>query len=457
MTATTSWIVQGVVIAPDNSVQYTTLTDRTLGFSINQKAEIGRFGSARGTLELDNQDNALTPDAGGSLQAYEWFNAVYIFKLNTVYSSSNLAPEVAFMVCTNINFKDDGRRSTVVLTLSDPFVYAARDQVTAVSLGTIRYAALDQLMLDVVNGYSSGGDSITGVSFPRVSAPNNTEMTIDRCNNDITVTAPATDDQIGYTGGLKALERGTARDFMNNQILPTGPAVAFPSSVATTGSGGSIKWQFTAIYLNRKLTRETVDGNDKFNRFVFKDDAGNNEYPIMRADTQFNSREMVNQSTIQSQGDAGDPVVSNNTTSQQSNGVRSVSFNNVIIPQADPSQTAKTNIGEWWTKRFNTVNFITQKITTTVEAIAQKITTTDGNINFSDLMHGQSLWSYTEATVTPTGASSAKTYKCVIVGRTINATPNGTTLEFDLVNAIDNQSIKLDSTYIGNLDTFRLG
>jgi len=457
MTATTAWIVQAVVIAPDNSVVYTTLTDRTLGFNIKQAAEVGRFGYSKGTLELDNQDGALTPDAGGTLEDYEWFNAVYLLKLNTVYGGSDLAPEAAFMVCSNINFNDDGQRATVTLTLADPFVYAARDQVTAVSLSSARYAALDQLMLDVVNGYSSGGDSINGVSFPRVGGPNNTEMTVDRGNNDITVSSPATDDQIGYTGGLKALERGTARDFINNQILPTGPAVAFPSSVATTGSSGSIKWQFFVTYLNRKLTRETVSGDDKFNRFVFKGNAGNNEFPILRASTQFNSREMVNQSTIQSQGDAGDPVVSNNTTSQQSNGVRSVTFQNVIIPQADPSQTAKTNVGTWWTNRFNSVNFVTQKIVTSVEAIAEKITTTDGNADFGKLINGQNLWSYAEATITPKGAGSAKTYKCVIVGRRIHATPNGTLLEFDLVSAVDNQSIKLDSSYIGQLNTFRLG
>ena len=178
----------------------------------------------------------------------------------------------------------------------------------------------------------------------------------------------------------------------------------------------------------------------------------------MRASTQFNSAELVNQSSIQSQGDAGAVVVSNNTTSQQNNGIRSVTYSNVIIPQADPSQTAKTNIGEWWTNRYNNVSFITQRITTSVEAIEPYVTNGSQNTAFTDLLSGDAcLWSYAEATITPKGASSAKTYKCVIVGRNIHATPSNTVVEFDLVSAVDNQSIKLDSTYLGNLDTFRLG
>ena len=457
MSATTSWKVQGVVIN-GSSVVYTDLQDRTLGFQIRQEAPVGRMGSSRGTLQLDNNDNALTPEGGGSLQAYEWFNAVFLFKLTSVVGGATLESDVCFMVCTNIAFNDDGGEATVTLSLSDPFIYAARDQVTGVTLGTIRYAALDQLMLDVVNGYSSGGDTITGVSFPRVGASNDSEMSIERGNNDITVAAPAADNDIGYTGGLKSLETGTARDFINNQILPTGPGTAFPANVATPGSGGSLKWNFNAYYINRKLTKETVDGQDKFERYVFKASPSAGEFPIMRASTQFNSSELVNQSTVQAQGDAGDPVISNNTTSQQGNGVRSVTYNNVIIPQADPSQTAKTNIGEWWTKRYNNVSFITQRITTSVEAIEPYVTDASQNTTFTDLLSGDAcLWSYAEATITPKGASSAKTYKCVIVGRNIHATPSNTMIEFDLVNAVDNQSLKLNSSYIGILNTNRLG
>ena len=457
MSATTSWKVQAVVIN-GSSVVTTDLQDRTLGFQIRQDAPVGRMGSSRGTLQLDNNDNALTPEGGGSLQNYEWFNAVFKFVLQSEVGGASLSSDVCFMVCTKIAFNDDGGQATVTLNLADPFIYAARDQVTGVTLGTIRYAALDQLMLDVVNGYSSGGDTITGVSFPRVGASNDSEMSVERGNNDITVAAPADDKDIGYTGGLKSLETGTARDYINNQILPTGPGVAFPANVSTTGSGGTLKWNFGTFYINRKLTKETVGGQDKFERYVFKASPSAGEFPIMRASTQFNSAELVNQSSIQSQGDAGAVVVSNNTTSQQNNGIRSVTYSNVIIPQADPSQTAKTNIGEWWTNRYNNVSFITQRITTSVEAIEPYVTNGSQNTAFTDLLSGDAcLWSYAEATITPKGASSAKTYKCVIVGRNIHATPSNTVVEFDLVSAVDNQSIKLDSTYLGNLDTFRLG
>ena len=130
----------------------------------------------------------------------------------------------------------------------------------------------------------------------------------------------------------------------------------------------------------------------------------------------------------------------------------------MILPQATPSQTAKTNVADWWTKRYDTVSFVTQQITTSLAAIEPHIDTSSQNTNFTDLLSGDDcLWTYAEVTLTPTGGSSAKTYKCVIVGRQIDATPLDTKITFDLVSAIDNQSLKLDNTDIGLLDTFRVG
>lgn len=457
MTVTTAWVVQGMTI-DSGSVVNEDFSSRTQGFTIRQEAQVGRFGTSRGQLQLDNQDNAITPSGGGSLQNYDWFNAVFKFKLQSTLGASTFESDVCFMVCTDIRFDDDGRRSFAVLTLADPFIYAARDQVTAISLSSPVYDSLDEIMLDIVNGYSSGGDTITAVAFPRFAAAADSQMTIERGNNDITVASPATDNEIGYTGKLQSLVSGSARDYINNQVLPTGPAIAFPANVSTSGSGASTKFDFNAFYINRKLTRETVSSNDKFKKYVFNETGSSGVFPIMSASTQFNSSQVSNQATVQDQGASGDAVISNNTTSQQGLGVRSVNYNNVILPQATPSQTAKTNVADWWTERYNTVSFVTQQITTTLGAIEPHIDTSSQNTNFTDLLSGDDcLWTYAEITLTPTGAGSSKTYKCVIVGREINATPQNTQIRFDLVSAIDNQSLKLNNSDIGILDTFRLG
>jgi hypothetical protein len=457
MTVTTAWVIQGMTI-DSGSVVFENFTTRTQGLSIRQQAQVGRFGTSHGQLQLDNQDNALTPGGGGSLQNYDWFNAVYKFKVQSTLGGSTLESDVCFMVCTDIRFDDDGTRSVAILTLADPFIYAARDQVTGISLSSPVYDSLDEIMLDIVNGYSSGGDTITAVAFPRFAAAADSQMSIERGNNDITVASPADDKDIGYTGKLQSLESGSARDYINNQVLPTGPSIAFPANVSTSGSGASTKFDFNAFYINRKLTREEVGGNDKFKKYVFNENGSAGVYPVMFASTQFNSAEVSNQATVQDQGASGDAVVSNNTTSQQGLGVRSVNYLNVILPQTTPSQTAKTNVADWWTTRYDTVSFVTQQITTSIAAIEPHIDTSSQNTNFTDLLSGDDcLWTYAEVTLTPTGGSSAKTYKCVIVGRQIEATPSDTKITFDLVSAIDNQSIKLDNTDIGLLDTFRVG
>ena len=154
MTVTTAWVIQGMTI-DSGSVVFQDFTTRTQGLSIRQQAQVGRFGTSHGQLQLDNQDNALTPGGGGSLQNYDWFNAVYKFKVQSTLGGSTLESDVCFMVCTDIRFDDDGTRSVAILTLADPFIYAARDQVTGISLSSPVYDSLDEIMLDIVNGYSS--------------------------------------------------------------------------------------------------------------------------------------------------------------------------------------------------------------------------------------------------------------------------------------------------------------
>ena len=78
--------------------------------------------------------------------------------------------------------------------------------------------------------------------------------------------------------------------------------------------------------------------------------------------------------------------------------------------------------------------------------------------NYADFLSvATGLWSVAAVTFTPKGASSPETYNCVIAGRQIFATPNSTTISLDLLPAAENQSITLDKTNVGILDTNRLG
>ncbi len=78
--------------------------------------------------------------------------------------------------------------------------------------------------------------------------------------------------------------------------------------------------------------------------------------------------------------------------------------------------------------------------------------------NYADFLDvATGLWSVAAVTFTPKGASSPKTYNCVIAGRQIFATPNSTTISLELLPAAENQSITLDKTNVGILGENRLG
>ena len=55
MTVTTAWVIQGMTI-DSGSVVFENFTTRTQGLSIRQQAQVGRFGTSHGQLQLDNQD-----------------------------------------------------------------------------------------------------------------------------------------------------------------------------------------------------------------------------------------------------------------------------------------------------------------------------------------------------------------------------------------------------------------
>ena len=71
MTATTTWAFNFV-----DAAGTTDFTSRVLSFQINQNVAIGQITTHNGTMTMENSDNALTPGAGGTYQAFAWFEKV---------------------------------------------------------------------------------------------------------------------------------------------------------------------------------------------------------------------------------------------------------------------------------------------------------------------------------------------------------------------------------------------
>ena len=208
------------------------------------------------------------------------------------------------------------------------------------------------------------------------------------------------------------------------------------------------------------LAYEGATAVDYFRLFEFTGDKTADKFPIRNVSTQFNTVNVINQAQIQANipASGSGPTFVNDTTSQDTLGIRSVQYSKTIpVVLGGATDTEKSVIGNFWIKRFSEVEFTPQTLTTTLEAIDAQMDSSSRQ-NYADFLSVETgLWSVASLNFKPKGASYAKTYQSVITGRQIHVTPNSTTITLQLATANDNQSLTLDNTNIGVLGTNRLG
>jgi len=442
MTVTSTWQIEFV-----DASTTTDLTSNVLGFSIRQNVSLTRITGHTGNMTLNNNANLFTPGAGGTYASFGWFSKLIKITCDINDGSTTSTAEVAWMVVQDIRFNDDGQFATVELTLVDPLTYAGRDAVEEIDVTAV-YSVLDEVSQTILNG----GSGLSRVPFPKFGASSATVTSVNKKNN-----VPAgKETSPGYWGILSEFETGTAKDYINNQVLPSGPAIIYPT-VATYSSN---TWTLHAAYVNRLLTKESVSSTDHYRSYEFTETDTADKFPIRRLSVQMNTVNAVNQATMQSWSPVtGEgPNVSNNTTSQDTIGIRSITFDKLITWSfGGATQANKAVIGDFWTNRFSDVTFTPQQMIVSLEGINSNIDSSSRQ-NYADLLDIRTgLWNVAKITYTPKGAGSSQTHASVITGRTINATPAGTEISLNLLSATDNQSLTLDKTNIGILGTNRLG
>jgi len=423
------------------------ITSSVLGFSLNQSVQIARVGSYNGYLHLDNNENIYTPSGGGTHASLDWFSMILDIRCVINDGSTSTTANVAHMIINDIDFQDDGQQARVMLTLADFFSYASRDQVKEIDV-TADYDTLDVVSKNILNGV--GG--ITAVPFPKFDAASDTVTAINKKNN-----VPAGSETApGFWGIIDEFDSGTAKDHLNAQVLPSGPAIIYPTTASFAGS----TWTLNAGYINRLMTKESVSSTDHYRVFEFTADKTADKFPMQKVSTQYNLVNTINQASVQAVYPVtGEPAnVSNDTTSQDTLGVRSVTYSKVITWSfGGATQANKAVIGDFWVNRFSDVTYTPQQLSILLEAVDTQMDSSSRQ-NYADFLDvANGLWSVAAVTFTPKGASSPKTYNCVIAGRQIFATPNSTTISLDLLPAAENQSLTLDKANVGILGENRLG
>jgi hypothetical protein len=119
---TSSTVTQGV---PDDALDWTS---RTREVEISMSCDIGRIGTASARIILDNSDGAFTPFGGGTYEDWDWVaNPVWVYsKIGTNPASLTQQWPLFSGIVSDVQYTDDGFRSTVTLDVDDMWSVVSR-------------------------------------------------------------------------------------------------------------------------------------------------------------------------------------------------------------------------------------------------------------------------------------------------------------------------------------------
>lgn len=415
---------------------FNTFTSRCLGMSIRQQLVRGGVGRGSCVMTFDNNDGALTPNAGGTYAGIDWFSQRVIIT-GTVTNGTNSENFAAFHgLITDFTIEDNGTNSTVTMT-GDDFLTVAGSAPTYSTIGTTTVTGARGAMLKILNGDSGAG--IPGIDMPAVGGPDPGFTVLEVSDSDF-------DSYIIDFDGTPAGQQ------FASQVMPSGPNFAWATTVTGITYNPAFHVQLANRYYNR--TR-TLDGGDKLiaRPQVFTRNPTGTELTYNEVQAGWNHDDIRNQATVTGQFGGATEQTATNTTSIEKYGVSSVTVNQ----SAANSDSYALDVANRWSKMWDAPVYGATTVRVRHSRIASKCADAayERYANLLDVRCG--LWNTADIEYTPTGAASTVTDHRILFGRTIRVTPSDTVVDLNLVPAENYMYFELDSSTLGVLNQNRLG
>jgi hypothetical protein len=450
-----SWMFSVEVGDADSGNTRYDLTNRVRGISTSVNAPIGRFGRGVARIDLNNVDGALTPNGSGTFAAVDWFSQGVFIEVDVVGPSSTTSSIVFHGIVVDFDLVDDGLQSFVTLSCIDGLTVGGSSVSTfsAPSTSGIGDQAHDWIRL-AYNGYNPGGAvSFSGVDMPLLGEPNS-EVVPDDLTRAPTGTSPPD------TLYLSALDLSQpALDWLNNTILPSGPNVAWPTTIVNGPNITRYRYQT----LNVHLVRSSSTKSD----LVFAEGPSTGELPFRNLTRGFTVDQMVNQSVVTNLPSSflsATTLTVKNDASVAKYGVRSFSASALMVGDntsagVRPSFVTLQSIGERYSNVQSEAEFVVRSLSVTGSMVNGIVGGSQTSADaFAQLLDVQdSLWQLASVEFTPTGESSATVEDVMVVGRSVAITPEDVTVTLELLPYDYSAAFILDDSFLGVLDQNRLG
>ena len=412
----------------------TDITSYVQQMNLDLSAELATCGRGSAQLTINNNGGQFTPTSG-TYGSTDWFSKAMVI---TATSGANTGVVFVGMIIdfqiTMINFKE----STVTIDCLDAFSLGGKsfsggptssDPVLVIATAVER----------TFNG--QGTASFKGIQTPTLGQSISVDSKVDVTN------------ATGTNTGIEAdyISYGYVGDWLNNQIIPSGPAALIPTDyVIGTYDGTPNVWIWNATLIDRQLNRtsptlyEFADGSSAITT---------GQIPFSDIATGFRIEDLTNEAVISRSSNQSVPTGTNDA-SQQLYGPRTRTYTNL----AASSSAYQSDISNFWVNRYGSSEYLPLEIQTSY-AVLKGSAVDDGvaMLEFMQLLWpSTALWNRMTVKYKPTGAASTQTIQMIATRRLITADPSNTTIKLTVKSGPDNQSFELDSSTYGILDTNRL-
>jgi hypothetical protein len=420
---TTTWRVE--VGYYDNGTAFTTtdFTDRTLGLTVDHFTDVGIIGTGQAVITLDNNDGALTPQAGGTYSSTNWFERALLIYCDVAGGGSGSVAKVFAGIIDSFEVEDDGVTSTVTIAAVDVLQTASRQQVQ--TLATFTATSPFFALRTIVDPSEVYNDTVMP-NFGETAKP----------DGDVSVylLSPSVTRQVKVlTANISA---GPIGDYLSNHVVTCGLTAVWPGAFDTNTGHQEIY-----VVENAQRTNATT--------FQFAESPTGAEMPYRNLERGFQLDQLTTAARIQ-RLDTG--YLKDLTASQARFGSRLREYITASDSDADTNDDVFN-----WLLRFAEPRYTSTRLQITAGMIEANLPDAQFLQWLNLLTVANSIWAGASIEFTPAGRPSAITDFSVIIGRTIKASPADTTVTLTLRPSIDYGTFTLDSPALGIIGINRLG
>lgn len=442
MSVSLSWAVKiGGVASPVD------FTSRCVGLSISQPLELMRTSTHTATIELLNNDGELTPAGGGGTGTYastDWF-AQGLFISCAATGTGSTTAEVFHGLISDFDLRDDGITSSVVITAVDVLSIASRSQ-TNVNFSDVGTASFDlnfRLLVDRVDLLTPNPLPLLGASSSALASQLVSQFVSQLVAGFQTTPSDMDSQRVG--------------DALATQFMPSAISAAWASRIISDPPD----CEYHVLLIGPALNRDTKTGTYAYatvrNFTLVESGGGTDEIPFRDLDVGFNSEHLINFASIDNVDGTQAASVAN-ATSIEKYGTQAFEATKTALTSTTSPQNVPDDLGKQTaaslTNRFGTIEFVPRSLVLTSGNLASADASASDDVAY--LLDAAGIFQTATIEWTPTGAASQTSAECVIMGRSIQATPQETVVTLELRPASTLTSFVLDSTKLGVLDSDRI-